>query len=157
MSTIFWIFSNIDKNIELDVLSKTSAENRIVKNWKTSHRQKIASLRKLNNAHPYPSHTHTQTHIITIRWLSASFPGLVSVFMYASCVWHKHTLSVTTSLIRSSIIYTFPWSITDFGIWHFYKYTFIHSPMHWLRFVFAIKSPKARLDSTRHLNSNIDF
>jgi len=52
VSTIFWIFSNIVKNIEVDVLSKTSAENRIVKNWKTSNRQNIASLRKVNIAHP---------------------------------------------------------------------------------------------------------
>ena len=28
----------IVQNIKVDVLSKTSAKNRIVKNWKTSHR-----------------------------------------------------------------------------------------------------------------------
>ena len=33
-----FVFSNIVKKIGVDVLSKTSAENRIVKNWKTSHR-----------------------------------------------------------------------------------------------------------------------
>ena len=32
---MFWIFSNIVQNIKVDVLSKTLAKNRIVKNWKT--------------------------------------------------------------------------------------------------------------------------
>ena len=50
---MFWVFTNIAKNIEVDVLSKTSAKNRIFKNWKTFHGQNIASLRKVNIAHPY--------------------------------------------------------------------------------------------------------
>ena len=56
---MFWIFSNIFKNIEVDVLSKTSAENRSVKKIPRKIPIRIAALkhriviRKLNIAHPH--------------------------------------------------------------------------------------------------------
>ena len=37
-STMFQLFSNIVKNIEVDVFFRTSPKNDIVKNWETSHR-----------------------------------------------------------------------------------------------------------------------
>ena len=36
-STMFYLFSNIVKNIEVDVFFRTSPKNDIVKNWETSH------------------------------------------------------------------------------------------------------------------------
>ena len=44
---MFWIFSNIVLNIEVDVLSKKSAKNRIVK--KTEHRPPLAHPPKDSN------------------------------------------------------------------------------------------------------------
>ena len=45
-------FSNIVKNIEVNVFFKKSAKNRIVKNWKTSHREKHCIVKKSEHRPP---------------------------------------------------------------------------------------------------------
>ena len=46
------VFSNIVKNIEIDVFLKKSSKNRIVKNWKTSHREKHRIVKKSEHRPP---------------------------------------------------------------------------------------------------------
>ena len=46
------VFSNIVKNIEVDVFFKKSPKNRIVKNWKTSHREKHRIVKKSEHRPP---------------------------------------------------------------------------------------------------------
>ena len=46
------VFSNIVKNIEVNVFFKKSSKNRIVKNWKTSHREKHRIVKKSENRPP---------------------------------------------------------------------------------------------------------
>ena len=46
------VFSNIAKNIEVDVFFKKSPKNRIVKNWKTSHREKQRIVKKSEHRPP---------------------------------------------------------------------------------------------------------
>ena len=53
-STMFQLFSNIVKNIEVDVFFRTSPKNDIVKNWETSHRQKHRIAEKSNHRPPLP-------------------------------------------------------------------------------------------------------
>ena len=48
-------FSNIVKNIEVDVFFKKSPKNRIVKNWKTSHREKHRIVKKSEHRPPLAS------------------------------------------------------------------------------------------------------
>ena len=52
VSTMFQFFSNIVKNIEVDVFFKKSSKNRIVKNWKTSHREKHRIVKKSEHRPP---------------------------------------------------------------------------------------------------------
>ena len=49
---MFQFFSNIVKNIEVDVFFKKSSKNRIVKNWKTSHREKHRIVKKSEHRPP---------------------------------------------------------------------------------------------------------
>ena len=51
-STMFQLFSNIVKNIEVDVFFRTSPKNDIVKNWETSHRQKHRIVKKSEHRPP---------------------------------------------------------------------------------------------------------
>ena len=51
---MFQFFSNIVKNIEVDVFFKKSPKNRIVKNWKTSHREKHRIVKKSEHRPPLP-------------------------------------------------------------------------------------------------------
>ena len=53
-STMFQLFSNIVKNIEVDVFFRTSPKNDIVKNWETSHRQKHRIVKKSEHRPPLP-------------------------------------------------------------------------------------------------------
>ena len=52
------------------------ALNYIVKNWKTSHRENIASLRKVNIAHPYPTTGQKENFEQLSKVLSKEFPFL---------------------------------------------------------------------------------
>ena len=52
---MFQFFSNIVKNIEVDVFLKKSPKNRIVKNWKTSHREKHRIVKKSEHRPPLSS------------------------------------------------------------------------------------------------------
>ena len=54
---MFQFFSNIVKNIEVDVFSKKSPKNRIVKNWKTSHREKHRIVKKSEHRPPLRPYT----------------------------------------------------------------------------------------------------
>ena len=49
---MFQLFSNIVKNIEVDVFFRTSPKNDIVKNWETSHRQKHRIVKKSEHRPP---------------------------------------------------------------------------------------------------------
>ena len=49
---MFQFFSNIVKNIEVDVFLKKSSKNRIAKNWKTSHREKHRIVKKSEHRPP---------------------------------------------------------------------------------------------------------
>ncbi len=51
-STMFQLFSNIVKNIEVNFFFRTSPKNDIVKNWETSHRQKHRIIKKSEHRPP---------------------------------------------------------------------------------------------------------
>ena len=52
VSTMFWFFLNIVKNIKVNVFFKTSPKNDIVKNWKTSLREKHRIVKKSKHRPP---------------------------------------------------------------------------------------------------------
>ena len=77
---MFQFFSNIVKNIEVDVFFKKSSKNRIVKNWKTSHREKHRIVKKSEHCPPlYPPYPKFLQALRILLTPPESYYGLNSI------------------------------------------------------------------------------
>ena len=97
---MFQFFSNIVKNIEVDVFFKKSPKNRIVKNWKTSHREKHRIVKKSEHRPPL---VRDEVEIgLTESWLINATKDVIKVSLLLGCDLLQENFTLTSNHIHHS-------------------------------------------------------